>query len=152
MKRTRELRHVLVAIAVTAAIAGLAVLIPLENYLSKYRFTVFYPWYAPWRVGTVMVILWIAASLLSSGKRPLANWVMLTSAVAVAAAYYAMVSIEVQNGLRVKVLPLLNLVEANEGSFYRLDVAQLLLLLSAIQYYSILRTSPRTLSNKRRTP
>lgn len=152
MKRIRELKHPLVAIAVTAAIAGLAALVPLEDYLSKYRFIVFYPWYVPWRVGTAMVILWITASLLSSSKRPLANWVMLTSAVVAAAAYYAMVSIEVQNGLRVKILPLLNLIEANEGSFYRLDVAQLLLLLSAIQYYSILRTSPRTPSSKRRTP
>lgn len=150
--QVRKVRHALIATLVTVAIAGLAVSSPLEDYLSKYRFFTFYPWYAPWRIGTVMIIVWIISSLFSSSKRALANWIMLTSAIAIAAAYYAMVLIEVQSGLTVKVLPLVNLVEANKGSFYRLDVAQLILLLSAVQYYSILRTSPRTPSGKQRIP
>ncbi|MEM1509431.1 MAG: hypothetical protein QW291_07215 [Thermofilaceae archaeon] len=146
----KKVRHALMATVVTVTIAGLAVSSPLEDYLSKYRFVTSYPWYAPWRVGTIMIIVWIISSLFSSSKRALANWIMLTSAIAITVAYYAMVSIEVQNGLTVKVLPLVNLVEANEGSFYRLDVAQLIIILSAIQCYSILKTSPRTPSGKRK--
>lgn len=151
-KREKALSEFIVAVAITAIVAVISFFSRVENFLSMYYFYTVYPWYPHWRIAVVMFLLWIVASTFASRERKLFLWLMVTSALTLALAHYSMLLAEASRGVGVKLLPLLNLVEVNRAAIYRVDIAQVVLILTAVQLYFTLRKLPRTVSSGRQTP
>lgn len=149
----RELGAALAALSLTLLIAALAAATPLENFLSYYSFPRLYAWYIYWRIAAVMLLTWIAASSFASRERRLTRWFMVTSALALAGAHYAALIAEVvAGGVKIELLPFLYRVEVGGGSTLKLDIAQVVLLITVVELVLILRTSPRTASGGQPNP
>ncbi|MCS7104701.1 MAG: hypothetical protein NZ954_03960 [Thermofilaceae archaeon] len=151
-KRKKALSEFIVAVAITATIAVLSFFSRIENFLSMYYFQTVYPWYPHWRIAVAMFLLWIIASTFASRERKLFVWLMVTSALTLALAHYSMLLAETSRGVEVKLLPLLNLVEVNRAEIYRVDIAQVVLTLTAVECYFISRKPPRTALSGQQTP
>jgi len=145
------------AAAVTVLLSVCASALPLEEYLSMTPFYGgAYPWRVVmpyWRVAVAMLYLWLASSLLASRRRMLATWLTATSAVALATAHYlSLIIASLATGLEVSLYPLFYTVKYAGGETLHLDVAQLILLLTAANLYLTLGRPPRTASSGQRTP
>ncbi|RLE89038.1 MAG: hypothetical protein DRJ96_04765 [Thermoprotei archaeon] len=148
----REMLDVALAAICLAAVACIAASVPFENLLSEYRFARAFPWYVYWRVGVAMFFAWIVSASIVSRKYRFTLWLMWMSALALAAAHYSLLMAEAWSGARVTLLPLVYIVEKGGGVTYKLDVAQLALLLSGLEHFLISRTSPRAPSGTQPTP
>jgi len=147
----KELGAGFAALSLTLLIAALAAATPLEDFLSHYPLPRLYPWYVYWRIAVVMLITWIAASSLASKERRLARWLMVTSALALASSHYAALAAEVTaGGVKIEMFPLLYRVEAKGGSVLKLDIGQVVLLITIAEMVLISRT--RTASSGKPNP
>ncbi|HDD34072.1 MAG: hypothetical protein DRK00_05980 [Thermoprotei archaeon] len=148
----RELLDAALAAICLAVVASIAASVPFENLISEYRFVRSFPWYVYWRVGVAMFFAWIVSASIVSRKYKFTLWLMWISALALAVAHYSLLLAEARGGARVALLPLVYVVEKEGSVTYKLDVAQLALLLSGLEHFFILRTSPRAPSGTRPTP
>jgi len=149
----RELGAAVAALSLTLLIAALAAAAPIEGFLSAYPFMRVYPWYVYWRVAMAMFLLWIvAASFASKGNRLLC-WLMVSSALVLAASHYAaLVAEKAVGGVEIELLPFLYKVKARGGETLKLDVAQVVLLATLVEYIVTSRSSPRTASGGQQNP
>lgn len=148
----RDLLDAALAAVCLAAVASVAASVPFENLVSEYEFTRLFPWYVYWRVGVAMFFAWVVSASIVSRKYRFTLWLMWLSALALAAAHYSLLLAEARAGARVTLLPLVYVVEKGGGVTYKLDVAQLILLLSGLEHLFTSRTSPRAPSGTRLTP
>lgn len=151
-KLARELKAAVAALLLSLLLAIIVAAVPLENILSAYPFIRAYPWYVYWRVAAAMFLLWIVSISLASRERVLIRWLAVASALLLAASHYAALAVEGAAGVRIRVLPLFYVVEAAGGSTLKLDVAQVVLLATAVESILTLRRAPRTASGGQRTP
>jgi hypothetical protein len=149
----RELGAAVAALSLTLLIAVLAAAAPIEDFLSAYHFIRVYPWYVYWRVAMVMFLLWIVAASFASKEKKLLCWLMVSSALVLAASHYAALAAErAAGGVEIELLPFLYKVKARGGETLKLDVAQVVLLATLVEYMVISRSSPRTASGGQQNP
>lgn len=148
-----DVKLIALATSITILLSALAAVTPFENALSYYAPYPPYPWLPYWRVATAMFFAWIASASIASRERALFVWLSLTSATAMAAAHYSSLAIaSASRGLEVALYPLFYTVRHAGGKTLHLDLAQIVLVVTAAELYFILRRPPRTASGEKQTP
>ncbi|ABL78264.1 signal peptidase I [Thermofilum pendens] len=128
---SRELALDVAAIVGPAVVSSLAMLIPIENFLSKYPFGVQYAWYYPWRGMFVALLLWIFSGATYSEKRYFLKKVFLGSSAAFVTFHYSQLWV-VSRYVRVQLMPLFYLV--GEHSPFFLDMGLVVLILTLLAF------------------
>jgi len=149
-----SLEPLITATLVTLLLATLAAAIPLEDKVCiEYCPYPKYPWMPFWRVAVVMFFSWLIAASFASRERMVLTWFTLMSMVAMAIAHYFQLALIVfTRNVEVALYPLFYTIKTTGGQTLHLDLAQVVIVVTAVELYFILRKAPRTASSEGRTP
>lgn len=152
--RKADLDPIVKAALITALLTTVAAATPIEDQVCiEYCPYPKYPWIPFWRVAVVMFFSWLFAASFASRKRMFLTWFTLMSAVAMVIAHYLQLAlIAFTKNVGIVLLPFLYTIKIPGGQTHHLDLAQVVIVTTAVELYFILRRTPRTASGEERTP
>ena len=123
MKKS-EIRLSLLFLLLLLALSFFAYYIPLEDFLSEYRFYTYYNWYKPWRVAIMNFLIWIISLILYLSDIKEIKYLMIESSILFIIAHYLTLLQEL-GIVSIKFLPIIYFKYYHDYCTIYLDMGQI---------------------------